>query len=326
MSQDKNPDMLSLENPRVLAHQAVVQLQMQWDSILHPSQSHAPEPYQTPHQKYNKFDFDEVCEYGDGDVSKLKRLILCRKLIFLPVNIHAYTDRALKSASQNGHIEVIKFLLENGADIHADSDKALRYAASYGQLEAVRLLLDRGANIHVYQDESLRVAAENGHTKTVELLLERGAHIHANDDRILRWAARNGHADIVGILLNHGADIHAENDQALQWAADNLRVETMDVLIEHGAPMGKLTKAQHQSYIEYKQTQSEKINDFIISAKPTLTEIFKAATWAGHSREMTQLWQQVPDPLKAEIDFQQVLSGAKIQNIKREKPKVIFVK
>ena len=57
----------------------------------------------------------------------------------------------------------------------ARDDKALRLAALTGQLEMVKLLLDRGANIHAVNERALWNARRNGHAAVVALLLERGA-------------------------------------------------------------------------------------------------------------------------------------------------------
>ena len=46
---------------------------------------------------------------------------------------------ALRCAAENGHFEVVKLLVEKGADIHALNDYALRYAAENGHLEVVKL-------------------------------------------------------------------------------------------------------------------------------------------------------------------------------------------
>jgi ankyrin repeat protein len=49
-------------------------------------------------------------------------------------------DYALKWASINGHTEIVKLLLEHGADVHAENDWALRWAYYYGHTEIVKLL------------------------------------------------------------------------------------------------------------------------------------------------------------------------------------------
>jgi ankyrin repeat protein len=49
-------------------------------------------------------------------------------------------DNALREASRNGHEEVVKILIEAGANVHAWDDNALREASRNGHLEVVKLL------------------------------------------------------------------------------------------------------------------------------------------------------------------------------------------
>lgn len=52
-------------------------------------------------------------------------------------------DNDLIEAAKNGHLEVVKYLVENGANIHADDDCALRWAVDYGHINIEQYLLDR---------------------------------------------------------------------------------------------------------------------------------------------------------------------------------------
>jgi ankyrin repeat protein len=60
------------------------------------------------------------------------------------------TLTALHYASENGHTDCVRSLLDRGAMIDAQSyggDTALRYACKYGHLDVARLLCERGAQM-----------------------------------------------------------------------------------------------------------------------------------------------------------------------------------
>ena len=60
-----------------------------------------------------------------------------------------------------GYLNIVKYLVDNGADIHADNDCALRWAARKGNLEVVQYLVGNGANIHADNAWMLNFATEN---------------------------------------------------------------------------------------------------------------------------------------------------------------------
>ncbi len=62
----------------------------------------------------------------------------------MDIDIHAYNDRALRFAAKNGHYQVVKLLVEQGADIHANNDEALHLAGENGHIEVVRYLVKNG--------------------------------------------------------------------------------------------------------------------------------------------------------------------------------------
>jgi ankyrin repeat protein len=44
-------------------------------------------------------------------------------------------------------LEVVKVLLEAGANVHIEENKALCWASSYGHLEIVKVLIEAGAKL-----------------------------------------------------------------------------------------------------------------------------------------------------------------------------------
>jgi len=58
-------------------------------------------------------------------------------------------------AARNGHRELVKYLLEQGADLHAENDEALQLAAVNGHLEVVKYLLEQGADSNLINEQML---------------------------------------------------------------------------------------------------------------------------------------------------------------------------
>ena len=127
-------------------------------------------------------------------------------------------------ATEHGHLQVIRLLLEANADKEKaleDGATPLFIAAQNGHLEVVRLLLQASADKDkAFQDGAtpLFVAAQNGQLEVARLLLEAKADKEkALEDgaTALFIAAQNGHLEVVLLLLEANAD----NDKAWEDGA-----------------------------------------------------------------------------------------------------------
>lgn len=103
---------------------------------------------------------------------------------FLGANINAQTDEtqetALTLACCGGFSEVADFLIKAGADIELGASTPLMEAAQEGHLDLVKYLLQASANVHAQTqtgDTALTYACENGHTDVADLLLECNADL-----------------------------------------------------------------------------------------------------------------------------------------------------
>ncbi|KAJ7445595.1 ankyrin repeat-containing domain protein [Mycena latifolia] len=110
--------------------------------------------------------------------------------------------------------EVVRLLLENGADVNAMGGKygsALQAASFEGYMEVVCLLLKNGADVNAGGGEygsALQAASYGGCTEVVQLLLKNGANMHATVGKYgsaLQAAHSKGHKKIVDLLLANGA-------------------------------------------------------------------------------------------------------------------------
>lgn len=157
-----------------------------------------------------------------------------------------YHDTYLMVATDLGHLEVARTLLDRGADIEGEDDlgdRALMRAAAAGRADLASLLLERGADLDArnWADVSaLSMAAIHGHREVVELLLGRGAN------RGLLDAVAMDDAPLVRALLEtHGVEgddpryadrshYHPVGRPAM-FAVSRGHIEIVGLLLRHGA-------------------------------------------------------------------------------------------
>jgi hypothetical protein len=330
-----------------LAQQAVAQLRAQWQAVSQLGLPVKTDVYKTPRRIVNPPKKTKQTDSKNIKPSSSQR-IPRGKAGRVFANISNYDKTDLQGVCQYGILADLQDLIAQGTDVHGRDDLALRSCAMYGHTQMVGLLLDNGADIHAGNDDALVSAAGHGYTETVRLLLDRGADININifsgkiqlvggtmqgsmklgSSALLR-AAEKGHVETVRLLLERGADVHSFEDKALLFAAVFHRHETVDVLLAYGAPLEILSAQQRESYDAYLREQ-ERIstlkNDFYTEAQQNLRDIFQAAHWADQPNAMTALWEQVPQPLQAGLDFQHILAETRQQAMKKQKPKIKLVK
>lgn len=173
----------------------------------------------------------------------------------LGADINAQTDEtqetALTLACCGGFLEVADFLYKAGADIELGASTPLMEASQEGHLDLVRYLLKMGAFVNAVTttgDTALTYACENGHTDVAELLLMANAELEHESEggrTPLMKAARSGHLSTVEFLLEKGADVNrttSNNDHTpLSLACGSGHQGVVDVLLQNGAdPYHKL--------------------------------------------------------------------------------------
>ncbi|KAI6170522.1 Suppressor of tumorigenicity 14 protein-like protein [Aphelenchoides bicaudatus] len=163
----------------------------------------------------------------------------------------------LHAAAFNGHCDIVKLLLSNGADVNAltrfgnddstdpPSVSALYAAALNGSVECVRILLDKGANINIKTSEgltALHIASQEGHYDVVKLLVERGADVNNQNNKgftALHYASRYDRYEVAKLLVESGADVNIksiDNKTALQLAKDAERNNELIRYLEENTP------------------------------------------------------------------------------------------
>jgi ankyrin repeat protein len=159
----------------------------------------------------------------------------------------------LMIAALTGNPEIVKIFLEKGAEIHAVTtwgDTALSEACRSGSLDVVKLLLNNGADPNGNdKDPPLINAAELCSPSIIQLLIDSGAIVFSDDNvgyLSLRAAVRCGRIDNASKLLELNVPVeHTVIDQeegslliaALDNCSNDDDVEMLELLLKSKLPL-----------------------------------------------------------------------------------------
>lgn len=161
-----------------------------------------------------------------------------------------YEWRPIFHAGLRRHYDIVKYLIDAGADLAAHDGYAIHYAGevpdnkevvslliAYGGLDAHTNPLSETARQFIY-------AVFLANVQRVDAMLRDNAKLvqerYARGDTALHHAARNGDLEIVEQLVSNGADVNVTSDHGhfpLYCAAGHGHVETTQYLVEHGADL-----------------------------------------------------------------------------------------
>lgn len=164
---------------------------------------------------------------------------------------------ALSYAAENGYFDIVKYLVDKGADINFGScnKTSLMYGAKY--FDIVKYLVDHGAKALVNEingrwKNAIFFTSGPDTRRVVEYLLDHGLDIELEDGdnrTLLSRASSEGRVDLVRILIDHGANINVEFEEGKplltglveiigetdEWMTYFSLMEVLKVLIEAGA-------------------------------------------------------------------------------------------
>ena len=130
---------------------------------------------------------------------------------------------ALHYAAQNGSLDIIKYLVEHGADISAQDNEQSRsvihFAAENGDIECIKYLTEHGADL---QDKdangatAFHYAVMANNLEAVKYFVTKKLDYTAKDNRgwtAMHYAANGGALDVMKYLLAKDLNINALNDR-----------------------------------------------------------------------------------------------------------------
>lgn len=114
----------------------------------------------------------------------------------------------MRRAASEGNVARVKQLLEAGTDVNAANrygGTALAFACDRGQVEVVKLLLQHGANPNAqdtfYNATPITWAAMKGHVEISRLLLDKAGQ---GDEQVLMMGVGGGHPALVKMVIERG--------------------------------------------------------------------------------------------------------------------------
>ncbi|XP_076257576.1 tankyrase isoform X2 [Rhynchophorus ferrugineus] len=210
-----------------------------------------------------------------GDLDQVQRYLGSYPHIVNCRDLDGRHSTPLHFASGYNRVQVVEFLLQQGADVHA-KDKGglvpLHNACSYGHYEVTELLVKHGASVNVadlWKFTPLHEAAAKGKYEIVKLLLKHGADPSKKnrDGATPLDLVREGDQDVADLLRGNAAlldaakkgnlarvqrlvtpenincrDAQGRNSTPLHLAAGYNNVEVAEYLLENGADVNAQDK------------------------------------------------------------------------------------
>lgn len=160
-------------------------------------------------------------------------------LLFVPAD-----NKSMLNAIEYGDAATVAQLLDQGADPNSKigGETILACAAKEGHDEIVRLLLDRGAEIsHRRGKNPFTQAMHNGRVSCVKTLMEYGGNVNVKDSNgrtPLILATLDDNHSLTRLFIDAGADLDVKDNRgntALHYAVKRGNVDAVELLVKGGA-------------------------------------------------------------------------------------------
>lgn len=149
----------------------------------------------------------------------------------------------IEIASENGHLEVVKWMYSIGCDVTNKKIYAMQYAIYCGHIEVVKFLYSIGCKPNDY-DDAIITACRYGHFEVVKFLVSIGCNPTVENDYAIYSASIDNHLEIVKFLILVGCK------------ASNIIHENMEFEFK---PLNEKVKKEIELWLNWKQRFNESL-------------------------------------------------------------------
>lgn len=164
-------------------------------------------------------------------------------ILLLNPNDAKHLNNALHWACENGRLDIVNVLIENGADIESRDylgNTSLGIAAKNGQIHIVKKLITDGANVHPSANNAPIYLSfrYKYNPDVIKELIKAGASVTAHcyyESAPISMAVSRGDIDMVKTLIKAGAEISVSNNEPIYIACNRGYFDIANELIKAGA-------------------------------------------------------------------------------------------
>lgn len=197
---------------------------------------------------------------------------------------------------------VLDWLLAKKVNLNDQDNPAIIMASSNCDPEILKLLIEHGADVnakHRIGKSAIGSALYGEKYENISFLLENGYELH-KDGSALRQAVSDRQTPAIKIFLDYGIDVnfckpdmvYPYNSTPVHLAAQNNDLATLKLLVAHGADVTKKDDFGERPYDCAVQNENEAMIEYIRSLEPK--------EWHDEEQKLIHLQQyQIPEQLLA---------------------------
>ena len=126
-------------------------------------------------------------------------------------NIHIFNEYPLILACSKGYLNIASYIINcHNPNLNAQSGLALKYACVYGHMNIIKLLLDNGANINEDNSSAILWSIYKYNYEITKYLIENGGNVNAFDGLLLSILIERNNIDMVKYFIEYGFNLKSE--------------------------------------------------------------------------------------------------------------------